>query len=474
MNFLAIILYIVPYFLIPFTFKLAGGLMSTIFSIANDRTKGPFDKLKNVREGEREWLKQQRMDEKTHFSNTRMGGLYRRFNTRGGISFSPAGEAKYLEGEKRRRAILTAKAVEDEGGNVTGDDNATNAAMHATNRADFMRRYVGTEVAFETAAAQKALPTGQNLTAQDHAGIQQRAEQHAQEAAGSMESAFGVIGGESSKLAGFFAHMKSVSSYNLDSPTDLAQRLNKKAGQLTDQDWENERERVYGQMIKDTQALVSTGKISESAGIMAIKSQQGRERAGMGFGALQNAVRGYTGSGSTFGNEKQSVGNYLLDNSLESTHPGAFMGGRKEQIVIGSRRMAEQVKQYANKLAAAQASGTGVPEAEEKYFTALADFMSKYKVTGQISNDRQQAFKSGATAIQIPNVTAAGPPQMVPHPGGLLNANGTPVMVQSVQQPGILDTWQAGEAATDKEKYRQLVYELTGRNQAALAQYQAM
>lgn len=47
---LSIIVFIAPYFLLPFAFKLAGGLMATIFSIANDREKGAFDRLRKGRQ----------------------------------------------------------------------------------------------------------------------------------------------------------------------------------------------------------------------------------------------------------------------------------------------------------------------------------------------------------------------------------------------------------------------------------------
>ncbi|MFZ1484408.1 MAG: hypothetical protein WAS36_05350 [Candidatus Saccharimonadales bacterium] len=50
MTVLAVIVFIAPYFLLPFAFKLAGGLMSTIFSIANDKGKGGFDKLRKSRQ----------------------------------------------------------------------------------------------------------------------------------------------------------------------------------------------------------------------------------------------------------------------------------------------------------------------------------------------------------------------------------------------------------------------------------------
>lgn len=47
---LSIIVFIAPFFLLPFAFKLAGGLMATIFSIANDREKGAFDRLRKGRQ----------------------------------------------------------------------------------------------------------------------------------------------------------------------------------------------------------------------------------------------------------------------------------------------------------------------------------------------------------------------------------------------------------------------------------------
>jgi hypothetical protein len=52
LHLLAVLCYFAPYFLLPFAFKLAGGLMSTVFSIANDRGRGGFDRLRKFREGQ--------------------------------------------------------------------------------------------------------------------------------------------------------------------------------------------------------------------------------------------------------------------------------------------------------------------------------------------------------------------------------------------------------------------------------------
>lgn len=48
-SLLAIVIFFAPFFMLPFAFKLAGGLMTTIFSIANDKNKGIFDRLSNYR-----------------------------------------------------------------------------------------------------------------------------------------------------------------------------------------------------------------------------------------------------------------------------------------------------------------------------------------------------------------------------------------------------------------------------------------
>ncbi|MFZ2513386.1 MAG: hypothetical protein WAW63_02940 [Candidatus Saccharimonadales bacterium] len=49
MQILVLIVYFAPYFMLPFAFKMAGGLMSTIFSLANDKNRGLFDRMKKGR-----------------------------------------------------------------------------------------------------------------------------------------------------------------------------------------------------------------------------------------------------------------------------------------------------------------------------------------------------------------------------------------------------------------------------------------
>lgn len=52
LQMIAIVSYFAPYFLIPFAFRLAGGLLATVGGFANDRSRGAFDRLKKFRAGE--------------------------------------------------------------------------------------------------------------------------------------------------------------------------------------------------------------------------------------------------------------------------------------------------------------------------------------------------------------------------------------------------------------------------------------
>ena len=73
-----LIVFFAPYFMLPFAFKMAGGLMSTIFGIVNDKSKGGFDRMRNMR-GKATERNMKAMKEGTRFRNR--GGISSRLNT---------------------------------------------------------------------------------------------------------------------------------------------------------------------------------------------------------------------------------------------------------------------------------------------------------------------------------------------------------------------------------------------------------
>lgn len=65
--------YFAPYFLIPFTFRFAGGAIAQIGGFVNDRSRGGFDMLRNVR----------KQNTAKRFKAARSGGIYRNDSTAG-------------------------------------------------------------------------------------------------------------------------------------------------------------------------------------------------------------------------------------------------------------------------------------------------------------------------------------------------------------------------------------------------------
>lgn len=78
MQLMSLIIFFVPFFMLPWAFRLAGGLMTTIFSIANDKNKGAFDRLRNYRQGRtKQSFEEMRQGNRFGDSNA----VARRFNT---------------------------------------------------------------------------------------------------------------------------------------------------------------------------------------------------------------------------------------------------------------------------------------------------------------------------------------------------------------------------------------------------------
>ncbi|MEO6513579.1 MAG: hypothetical protein ABIR37_02705 [Candidatus Saccharimonadales bacterium] len=94
MHILSVIVYFAPYFLLPFAFKLAGGLMATVFSIANDRSRGLFDRGRKKRQE----LGQQRRTRAA--SNSLWDPKYRLGNTFASWAADPGSNAVYSLGKR--------------------------------------------------------------------------------------------------------------------------------------------------------------------------------------------------------------------------------------------------------------------------------------------------------------------------------------------------------------------------------------
>lgn len=96
---LAFASYFAPYFLLPLTFKFAGGALRQIGGFVNDRHKGGFDRLRNFR-GERAKKNMALMQSNRRFNENRkrLGGINARANTALSALTSPGAAAKIYGG----------------------------------------------------------------------------------------------------------------------------------------------------------------------------------------------------------------------------------------------------------------------------------------------------------------------------------------------------------------------------------------
>lgn len=89
-GWLAALVRFAPFFLLPFAFKLAGGLMKTIFSIADDKNRGAFDRLKKGRQN-RIATNAHKMAEGNRFSSSNAFGRGLNRSTAGAANLKNAG-----------------------------------------------------------------------------------------------------------------------------------------------------------------------------------------------------------------------------------------------------------------------------------------------------------------------------------------------------------------------------------------------
>lgn len=144
-NIIAFIAYILPYFLLPFAFRAAGGLMATLAGIGNDRSKGMFDRLSNFRENKRQKRYQDAIQGKNNLARTPIGSIARRAHLadQGGFSLTPRGRATYRQATQGLFDQAAAKMLEEGGGRAFNDDDASALAVRrGMTRGRFIQDYM--------------------------------------------------------------------------------------------------------------------------------------------------------------------------------------------------------------------------------------------------------------------------------------------------------------------------------------------
>lgn len=216
---LSILFYIAPYFLLPFAFKLAGGLMKTIFSIADDKSKGFFDKQRNFRA-------ERKKNKIEHQIEGKQGGMMADFRRRsasarhGGAFYG----ASYRGGRQNYMEQVRAKSMQ-EGGSILSNDEVMRRVKDGMSEHAFIKDR-SQELYQDAERAYMATNSGVAPTAAMAAKMRQAAQNQAHEEAGRVHHALGGFQTAHAMDVATQAGMASGSFYNSkDYHTDLNEML---------------------------------------------------------------------------------------------------------------------------------------------------------------------------------------------------------------------------------------------------------
>ncbi len=353
MGFLALIVRFAPYFLLPFAFKLAGGLMSTIFSIANDKSRGLFDRSKNYRAGQRKLFADDLASKRGRLGDSAIGRGYRRATTRGagGLSRSADGRRKWQASEKAVTARAAEEGLKNDNNRAFLDDDATTAAIHATSRDDFVRRFTAR--------------TG-------------RSEAEAREAMGALETGMGgrsAIGTGVMKAAAYKARTASTKGYTADD-----------AG--------------FKEMYADGASLASAGIIGDGDMAQAIKANKGRPDYGAGYGDIFEAIAEAKKNGGAI---KDTTVKKLRRSAVKGMRPGELLSGHPDAVTAVAPVMVDEFIEIFNGSGpdgtpGSGTPGSGDPVAIDQYLASLA---GKYDVMSQVAPANAEIMAKGVMGRSI-------------------------------------------------------------------------
>jgi hypothetical protein len=288
-QFIAFIAYFGPYFIIPQTFKFAGGILAAAGGAASKANKSFGKSMAGYRAKKKKEISEKRQAGNTRLTSGRTGNLYRRV-TGGGLGLSSTKRARFQAKEQMRTRALAENALKQDGGAMGGDDIATGLAMDGS--------MTGGKFLSQYAEQYKK----KNIDSTD-----QEAQSHARSALAGIQTNFGTkFGTPNMMLAAATAHIaNSPAAYGKDD-----------AG--------------LGSMYKDVGQLVKRGVITDQDGARMIKANKLRpDQSAASFQDVLSAVQksAATGSGPTI----SEIAN-LRDSAFIGSDPSDFIKAHSNSV----------------------------------------------------------------------------------------------------------------------------------------------
>lgn len=342
-QFIAFVAYFGPYFIIPQTFKFAGGILAAGGGAAS-KARSSFGKAAGGYRGKkRKEIHEKRQAGDTRLSSGRSGNVYRRMTTAGGLSPFGKGQARYKANSQLRTQSMAAESLKRDGGQAAGDDIATGLALQSgMTGGTFLTEYA------------KAY-TASSLARDGTVVSPEQAQTQARSALATIQTNFGTrLGTPGMQAAAAQAHFNSVTAYP---PTDAG----------------------LAQMVKDGRGLVQSGAMTADAVTRSIKSNKARpDFSAAGFGDILSAVQGT-------GRPEDAVAK-LRESAINGIGPAELIGAHKNAIDALAPGMADKAQRLYN---------SKDPKHVDEFNKTMASFDNIYSQLSTTSPKMAEAFYAG-------------------------------------------------------------------------------
>lgn len=427
---MTLIAYTIPYAFIPFTFKFAGGMFATVAGMANDRSKGLFDRQRNRRQriykdtGER-------AKASNLIKGAPVGSRRERWNNRIGYLANQKAGGLTLNRERRRARITGADdahtlaagmkhAEEDSTARqVFASDDIMMAGLEGGGDFNRTRNYLASRINDD----------GSRMYTDQQAAIM------AEQALGQQK----VMGRRAFELTALSKLPATGTAFT---------------GEDGVQDWLERIDRVSEGNGSLKASLVAAGK-------SGFRSAQRYEISEASFGTIMQESQNM--GQATTDAEREAIVNRIISNAYESGGPAAVVGSRNAGVAETFARVIN-----AN-LEAAEAAHAANPTEETR-----TEVLRQKAAIGAIHESLGQAKQSVSRVIGREVMGADAGTIQVEVDTGLVDPNGVPIMrtetqtinrVQEMQQLASDPVWQQF-----KREYRDAIDQATAQQQTQQAQ----
>lgn len=394
-HLLSLIVFYAPYFMLPYSFKMAGGLMATIFSISNDKSRGIFDRGRRYRGETRKRRKEEYASGANTFGsaggrlNKLVGGYAARTTLaqQGGLGLGRRSRGKFGAARMKLEKDAAAKHFEEDGGFGLGDTDAAKIATRAKDADDFIKQYM---------AIQEKDPDGP-----EGAMRYKYTEAQARQALARAEA------GVRAKAGSRAMRLAAMQGQIMDN------------GGLYDDDTDTTK---YSEAAKDLADLVEEGQLSvQDAGVMLGKNQNRPDISGLGIGDRMRMVQ------TALNNRRSGVaGGGLTDQEEDAFRDKAYVAMRNSGALMAhprnGRAMANAMNQRAGTALRGGPLDDGINKgkpyehvaAEARQAVANKQFNTedeaKAAISSRIAVDTMA--QEYATMMNMQDVMSSAPPQV--------------------------------------------------------------